>query len=51
MAQTEKAKIFDVVTRPRQLGMLNNKESVASLISEVDLFGEFLESYKSSDGS
>lgn len=47
MTQTDKAKIFDLVTRPRQLGVLNNDSSVRSLISEVDLFGEFLENYKS----
>lgn len=46
MAQSTKAKIFDLVTRPRQLGMLNNDSSVRSLISEVDLFGEFLENYR-----
>ncbi len=46
MMQSDKARLFDLVTRPRKLGMLGNKESVSSLISEVDLFGEFLESYK-----
>jgi hypothetical protein len=46
MAQSEKARLFDVISRPRQLGMLADRESVGSLISEVDLFGEFLESYK-----
>ena len=48
LAQTPKAKIFDLVTRPRQLGMLESQDSITSLISEVDLFGEFLENYKSS---
>jgi len=46
MAQSEKAKIFDLVTRPRQLGMLADKDSIGSLISEVDLFGDFLENYR-----
>ena len=46
MAQSEKARLFDLISRPRQLGMLADRESVSSLISEVDLFGEFLESYK-----
>lgn len=46
MMQSEKARLFDLVTRPRQLGLLGNRESVSSLISEVDLFGEFLESYR-----
>ena len=49
MAQTPKGKIFDVVTRPRQLGMLDSKDSITSLISEVDLFGEFLENYKKAE--
>lgn len=49
MAQTPKGKIFDVVTRPRQLGMLDSQDSITSLISEVDLFGEFLENYKKSE--
>ena len=46
MAQSDKARLFDLVTRPRQLGLLANKDSVTSLISEVDLFGDFLESYR-----
>lgn len=46
MMQTDKARIFELVSRPRQLGMLNSKESVASLISEVDLFGAFLDNYR-----
>lgn len=46
MAQSEKSRLFDLVTRPRQLGLVSNRDSVMSLISEVDLFGEFLESYK-----
>ncbi len=46
MAQTEKARLFDLVTRERQLGLGGNEEAVSSLISEVDLFGAFLENYK-----
>ena len=46
MMQTEKAKLFDLVTRPRKIGMLGNDTSITSLISEVDLFGEFLETYR-----
>ncbi len=44
--QSSKARIFDLVTRPRQLGVLDDRESVKALISEVDLFGGFLENYK-----
>ncbi len=49
MKQSEKSRIFDLVTRPRKLGILDNKESIKSLISEVDLFGDFLENYKSNE--
>ncbi|MEM8833254.1 MAG: hypothetical protein AAGB32_01820 [Pseudomonadota bacterium] len=46
MQQSDRARIFELVTRPRSLGLLENRNSVASLISEVDLFGEFLENYR-----
>lgn len=46
MMQSDKARLFDLVTRPRQLGVLGSRESVTNLISEVDMFGEFLESYR-----
>ena len=48
MNQSENARIFDLVTRPRQLGLIEDRESIMSLISEVNLFGEFLESYRKS---
>jgi predicted negative regulator of RcsB-dependent stress response len=48
MNQSEKARIFNLVTRPRQLGLVEDRESIMSLISEVNLFGEFLESYRKS---
>ena len=47
MMQSDKARIFDLVTRPRKLGILDNQQSVSSLISEVDLFGDFLDNYRS----
>ena len=46
MKQTDKARMFELVTRPRQMGLLGSRESVESIMSEVDLFGEFLESYR-----
>ncbi|MEM6812203.1 MAG: hypothetical protein AAF549_07025 [Pseudomonadota bacterium] len=46
MQQTNRAQIFELVTRPRALGMLDNRDSISSLISEVDLFGDFLENYR-----
>lgn len=47
MRQSDSAQIFELVTRPRNLGLLDNRETITSLISEVDLFGGFLENYKS----
>lgn len=49
MKQTEKAQLFDVVTRPRQLGLMGSRENVTSLMSEVDMFKDFLESYRKID--
>lgn len=48
MEQTQKARLFDVVTRERQARFASNKELLTDMIGEVDLFGEFLDSYKSS---
>lgn len=49
MKQTPKAQLFDVVTRPRQLGLMGSRENVTSLMSEVDMFKDFLESYRKID--
>ncbi len=46
MAQTEKSKVFDVITRPRQSGALADRDTLLSVVSEVDLFKDFLDSYK-----
>jgi predicted negative regulator of RcsB-dependent stress response len=46
MKQTDKSQLFDVVTRPRQLGLIGTRENVSSLISEVDMFKDFLDTYK-----
>ncbi len=48
MEQTQKARLFDVVTRERQARFASNREVLTDMIGEVDLFGEFLDSYKSS---
>lgn len=49
MKQTPKAQLFDVVTRPRQLGLMGSRENVTSLMSEVDMFKDFLENYRKID--
>lgn len=46
MAQTPKGKIFDVVTRPRQSSGLADRDTLLTVVSEVDLFADFLNSYK-----
>lgn len=43
----DKARQFEVITRPRRSGILQNTDALLSAVSEVDLFKEFLESYKS----
>lgn len=46
MSQTNKARLFEVVTRPRKNAGLADRDTLLSTVSEVDLFGEFLDSYK-----
>ena len=46
MKQTDKARIFEVITRPRQSAALADRETLMGIVSEVDLFSDFLESYK-----
>ena len=46
MNQTDRAKVFEVITRPRQRGELADRDTLLSVVSEVDLFKEFLDAYK-----
>lgn len=46
MNKTHKAKIFEVITRPRQSTTLSDRETLMGIVSEVDLFSDFLNSYK-----
>lgn len=46
MAQTDKAHQFEVITRQRQSGRLADRETLMSVVSEVDLFKELLEGYR-----
>ncbi|GJL84382.1 MAG: hypothetical protein DHS20C02_01570 [Micavibrio sp.] len=48
MAQTEKARLFEVVTRPRQNAALADRQTLLSIVSEVDMFEGFLDSYRGS---
>ena len=49
MAQTDKARLFDVVTRPRQSAGLADRDTLLSTVAEIDLFADFLNSYKQVD--
>ena len=46
MVQTNKARIFEVITRPRQSASLADRDTLLGIVSEVDLFSDFLESYR-----
>ncbi len=48
MAQTDKSWMFDVVTRPRQNAALVDRQTLLSIVSEVDMFEGFLNAYKDS---
>lgn len=45
MNQTSKARIFEVITRPRQNVKLADRETLLSSVSEVELFKDFMDSY------
>ncbi|MGQ0527234.1 MAG: hypothetical protein ACT4OY_04295 [Alphaproteobacteria bacterium] len=42
MAQTDKARVFEMVTRSWQSALLEDREALMSMVSEVDLFENFL---------
>lgn len=46
MSKTSRAKMFDVVTRQRTGSLSSDRDSIAALVSEVDLFKDFLDSYR-----
>ncbi len=46
MELTNKGKEFEVITRPRKNIFLADKATIESVISEVDIFKDFLDSYK-----
>lgn len=48
MEKTARAHMFDVVTRPRTGNLGAERDSIAALVSEVDLFKDFLDSYRAS---
>jgi hypothetical protein len=51
MSKTSRAKLFDVVARPRESVLLSDKQTLDAIVSEVDIFKDFLDSYRSADVS
>ncbi len=47
MATSSMAHQFEVITRPRRNTVLADRETLLSVVSEVDLFKDFLDGYKS----
>lgn len=47
MSKTAKAHQFEVITRARRNAVLADRETLMSVVSEVDLFKEFLDAYRS----
>jgi hypothetical protein len=46
MQETKRGRLFEVVTRPRNTGALANRQTLQSIVSEVDMFEEFLNAYR-----
>lgn len=51
MDKTERGKMFEVITRPRKVASLADRETISSIVSEVDLFKDFLDTYRKSEES
>jgi len=47
MNATLKARLFDIVTRPRNSAIIADRETIQSIVDEVDLFSGFLQSFRS----
>lgn len=50
MGKSSRSKMFDVVTRART-GNMSERDSIAALVSEVDMFKDFLDSYRAGNPS
>lgn len=45
MKDTTKGKLFEIVSRPRRPDMIGSREAIESMMSEIDLFQGFVDSY------
>jgi tetratricopeptide (TPR) repeat protein len=46
MKNTPRARLFEVLTRPRKASVLADRETLMNVVSEVDIFREFLDTYR-----
>jgi hypothetical protein len=46
MQKTARARLFDIVTRPRKTSIIADRDTIEQIVSEVDLFKDFLNDYK-----
>ena len=46
MKNTPRSRLFEVLTRPRKASVLADRETLMSVVSEVDMFKEFLDMYR-----
>lgn len=46
MDKTPQGALFEVVTRPRSINMMNEQQTITNIVSEVDMFKNVLESYR-----
>ena len=51
MNQTSRAQLFDVITRPRKVSTLADRETISSIVAEADMFKGFLDSYRKTETS
>lgn len=47
MKKTPRARLFDIITRLRKTAIMADRQTIESIVDEVDMFKDFLESYKS----
>lgn len=46
MKKTARARLYEIVTRPRKTAIMADKETIESIVKEVDMFQDFLKTYK-----
>jgi predicted negative regulator of RcsB-dependent stress response len=49
MNQTSRAQVFDVISRPRKVSTVADRETIANIVSETDMFKDFLDGYRKVD--